>query len=119
MHATQETIDRIISELDMEVEVRTDYSGRGMYGATCLAIVTGQGQGLGDILNALYLMGLNMSVEEDDTDAITAILRSARIDSMGYGSVIYFPVAQTAERNEPDQRAIADAEAYEWWRGQQ
>jgi hypothetical protein len=23
------------------------------------------------------------------------------------------------ERNEPDQRAVADAEAYEWWRGQQ
>ena len=99
MAASQETIRTFINGLSMDVEVREDYSGRGMYGATCLAIVTrdtdGDSQSLGDILNAIYFMGLEMDIDEDDTDAITAVLRSAQMDSMGHGIVIYFPAAQT------------------------
>lgn len=102
MSASQETIRRFVNGLSMDVEVREDYSGRGMHGATCLAIVTrdtdGDAQSLGDILNAVYFMGLEMSIDEDDTDAITAILRSAQTDSMGHDTVIYFPAAQISER---------------------
>ena len=101
MGASQETIRRFIDGLSMDVEVLEDYSGRGMYGATCLAIVTrstdGDAQNLGDILNAIYFMGLEMDIDKDNTDAITAVLRSAQTDSMGYDTVIYFPAAQTSQ----------------------
>lgn len=103
MSASQETIRQFIDGVSMDVEIRTDYSGRGMYGAECLAIVTrdidGDAQSLGDILNAIYSMGLEMSADTvGDTNAIGHILRSARTDSMGTGTVIYFPAAQTNAR---------------------
>jgi len=44
MALTKEQADSIAEvlteELDYEAEVREDYSGRGMYGATCVGIIT-------------------------------------------------------------------------------
>lgn len=103
MIASQETIRQSIDGVSMDVEVLTNYSGRGMYGAECLAIVVRNAatdaQSLGDILNAIYFMGLEMDIDEDDTDAITAILRSAQTDSLGTNTVIYFPAAQTKDQH--------------------
>src|SRR5712671_3583171 len=106
MLATEETIRQFIDGVSMDVEVLTNYSGRGMYGAECLAIVVRNSdtdaQSLGDILNAVYFMG----TETDDNDVLSGkanrigeVLRSAQIGTLGSDTVIYFPAAQTKDRH--------------------
>lgn len=57
------------------------YSGRGMYGERCLAV---EFDAIGEILNAVAIGG-DAAVEHART------LARARTDSMGRGSILYFP----------------------------
>jgi hypothetical protein len=54
-----------------------DYSGRGMYGATCVSIYT---DSLGDAHDAVAKAGIT----------------GARMDSMGRGAVVYWPALSVA-----------------------
>ncbi len=66
-----------MSEIGVEAEERKDYSGRGMYGATCVAIVSDDPRAAAALAYCAGLMGL-------DWDQVPA-----RTDSMGRGVVIY------------------------------
>lgn len=75
-------------------DIRTDYSGRGMYGTTCLGIV------LSDVtpiqlgvalVEALTADPDDMGQVESAWEAAADIARRARTDSMGLGSIVYFP----------------------------
>lgn len=69
------------------------YSGRGMYGAECFAIdCANPMEVIADIVAALddALIGL-----ENPSDLILEIseaIRGSKIDSMGLGRVLYFPM---------------------------
>jgi hypothetical protein len=58
----------------------TDYSGRAMYGDTCLGIVH---DGLGELLTIV--------VELDRAGLELGWLANARQDSMGHSDITYFP----------------------------
>ena len=57
------------------------YSGRGMYGAQCFAI---EGDNVMEVLSWL-IAGC------DDTEQAALLVRDAKTDSMGHGTVVYWP----------------------------
>lgn len=72
-----------ILESDGEFETRS-YSGRGMYGDTCLGVTIDGG--IGRMLALIV-----ESADEDNREALGETLRSMRTDSMGRGTIVYFP----------------------------
>jgi hypothetical protein len=87
----QNLIDAML-DLDMidhEDDARDDYSGRAMYGSTCIAFRSNGD--LGGIMRFAYNLREALdSAELDDLD-VEDFLSSARQDSMGLGTVLYFP----------------------------
>ena len=65
---------------DLDFTVRTGYSGRCMYGATCVGIV-GRGE-------ATEVIGY---INEDHPDLAAKLLRGMRTDSMGLSTIYYWP----------------------------
>ncbi|TXH53642.1 MAG: hypothetical protein E6Q97_12815 [Desulfurellales bacterium] len=80
--------DELLGYLD-DLDVRTDYSGRGMYGETCLGLVTSQPMAILGWRFALVLDELGLDPYE--------VLVKARTDSMGYDTITYFPGVTLAE----------------------
>jgi hypothetical protein len=80
--------------IEDENEFRTDYSGRGMYGDTCLAITTNGSAGLETgLMMAMAIAEYN--VDNEDREDFEPILIDwffdGRTDSMGLGMVHYWP----------------------------
>ena len=76
-------LQRIFENADYNVR---SYSGRGMYGKTCLGVEI---PNLGDFLSDL-VEGL-VGVEEDECLEVAASIRYLATDSMGQGMIVYFP----------------------------
>lgn len=72
-----DALTRAAEELELDLGVRTDYSGRGMYGATCFAL-TGD---FDDLFQAVQAAAIEVG----------EIIPTPRRDSMGLGSVWYWP----------------------------
>lgn len=68
---------------DIGGEVCEDYSGRNMFGKTCLGIV------VEELENSLFRLGKESSDYEFSKE-----LENFRTDSMGKSSIIYFPKIQ-------------------------
>lgn len=70
------------------------YSGRAMFGDRCLAFTVDQGtspfRAFADILDETA-SGL------EETEVLSKALRDTRTDSLGLGSIIYFPRFEYAE----------------------
>lgn len=89
---SQDTLDELTNALDVgdDFDFHADYSGRGMYGAECVAIYT-------DASMWAVLAGLVQLSrwEEEGTDLYAAleilIDNEPRADSMGLGNVYYWP----------------------------
>lgn len=78
-----ETIEAIVD--DLGGELRTDYSGRGMYDKGCLGIVVEE-RPIKFIIELIEALA-----DESRDEIIHAMSRSASQDSMGRGTIIYFP----------------------------
>lgn len=78
-----------VADLDHEVTIRTDYSGRGMYGDQCFGLVFEQ-----EVRHPwAFFAALGIvqeSMDPPDFDALE-LARAARSDSMGVGTIVYFP----------------------------
>jgi hypothetical protein len=72
------------ADLDVADAIRTDYSGRGMFGRECFGIVY---DSLGQLLD--FAAALGRRAEADDLDV--SWLSNARRDSMGMSSIAYWP----------------------------
>lgn len=88
-------------DIDIEEDVRTDYSGRGMYGRTCLGYTGGS---LVEFVAAVALVLVEDDPHADD-DAWTLLEKIAEIgdgyeDSMGRGRITYWPGLTVAEAAE-------------------
>lgn len=95
LDAFQETID----DYDEEVgaQVRDDYSGRGMYGTTCIGVVIGDLRFLPAITAELaYIVG--ELAPSDDITALTEFLWElpTETDSMGRSTIVYWPNVRIA-----------------------
>lgn len=78
--------ERLIELLeDAGCEVRS-YSGRGMYGMECVGFTVGEpGAVLGIVADIVA------EVEDEDKLEVARLFRASHTDSMGTGTVIYFP----------------------------
>ena len=77
-----------LEENDFEVR---SYSGRAMYGETCLGVDIPYG--VGDLMATLIL-----AVDEDDRDDVAEAVETLRMDSMGLGQIVYFPRVPFVEK---------------------
>ena len=65
------------------IEIREDYSGRGMYGATCLGFVVSSQRTVMRLVACMTeVLGLDMALD---------VIRKASTDSMGRDMIVYFP----------------------------
>lgn len=87
---------------DVGADVRADYSGRGMYGSQCLALVC---DGVSDLVQFTLALAeaLAEAVHSDDETAeevsqLVDVLRTAptRADQLGLGQVYYWPGVEVA-----------------------
>lgn len=77
---------------DPNEDVRTDYSGRGMFGRTCLAFT-------GDDPTTFIVAVISAALVREDGDTITCWdvvdalggIGDTRTDDMGLGTVTYWP----------------------------
>jgi hypothetical protein len=74
----------LLKEIASEVagDVRTDYSGRGMFGDTCVGITTAP--------HRLLELGAVISRLVDDEVLREELTRNSNTDSMGYDTIIYW-----------------------------
>lgn len=68
--------------------LRTDYSGRGMYGQQCVGVIGDPADGT--------MFALKLSEEVEDVDFETMI-RDTHLDSMGLQTITYWPSYQVEE----------------------
>lgn len=98
----QHEMDAALFEVMDEVDGATaymNYSGRGMYGRTCIGFDLKQGMSpmafFADVLEALE------DVEADDREhalrALTLMMKDAKTDSLGLGTILYFPSFNTPD----------------------
>ena len=69
-----------------ELSLRTDYSGRFMYGENCIGFVTGR-YCYADLEDILDFIG----DYETDTEWVDHLRQTVRTDSMGMGQIYYWP----------------------------
>ena len=96
-----EQLQELCDDADLGNDVhalRTDYSGRSMHGATCLALVSS----VGDLVRFLLDLSHAASLYDPDSDTEAAQLRlrelidamrssGTRYDSMGRSTIYYWP----------------------------
>ena len=70
--------------LESTVDGVQSYSGRAMYGRSCLGVETND---VGDLFAAV----LEQVEGDDDTREIQDAFRNMRTDAMGRGTIVYFP----------------------------
>lgn len=100
-------------EGDDSIKVRS-YSGRGMYGATCLGITTDRYTNPHDVIMKIVVQ----FVEENHEDKnflfkfreLTDCLQNPKQDSMGLGIVTYFPDIDWEEDDEDEDPEEDDEE---------
>jgi hypothetical protein len=76
------------------VTIQSRYSGRGMYGGTCLAVTTDHVSGL--VRFVIALVSATNSVSDELAERVSALvdeleLTSTREDQLGRGRVYYWP----------------------------
>lgn len=76
---------KLWNELEDEFELMTDYSGRAMYGDTCIGII-GAARDL-----ILFVVRVSTWFEEDDTELVEELADNVRSDNMGTDMIFYFP----------------------------
>lgn len=96
MKLANDDIELIENALDGEGEVRS-YSGRAMYGKCCLGIVSDN--------TPRSLMVLIKNLMEDGQTSLVERLShtTVREDSMGKGTVVYFPSLEMDEDEDEDE----------------
>lgn len=99
MEITRETIDAIIEVMNGELGLtfggednfRSDYSGRGMYGKTCIGF---------DLNHASDAMYLGAAIAQVMGLEGALLVGRARQDSMGLGIIVYFPGVTLAAQDD-------------------
>jgi hypothetical protein len=85
-HFIQSAIEASHSYEDNELEARS-YVGRAMYGKQCLGVELPKGMEIGQFVAAMLEFS---ETKQDNEDLITAF-ENMRQDSMGLGTIVYFP----------------------------
>lgn len=91
-----ELLDDVAYSADLEPDdVRTEYSGRAMYGASCVGVVGSPGSGMRFAFELLDKIRETNSEENGlDLDELKDVLSDVRTDSMGLDMITYWPKLQ-------------------------
>ena len=81
----EEAIRSYVDENE-QCEIYENYSGRGMFGRSCLGVVIKQGYSFMDFIINLTKYMDNNGVEDTDFS-----LEGASYDSLGLDTIVYFP----------------------------
>jgi hypothetical protein len=100
-------LQQMLEESDIETQ---SYSGRGMYGKTCLGVSIDRG-GLGDFI-ARVIEATQSQVGGENIEEIAESFRRMSTDSLGMGQIVYFPGVpyEGSESDEEDEDEDEDAE---------
>lgn len=74
-------------------EVRTDYSGRFMYGDECIGI---------DLASVSDFSTVLLNIAAEDRELARTLADSQRSDSMGLGVIVYFPGVKAPEQDDDE-----------------
>lgn len=95
--STVQTLRLAAAELGFRLT--TTYSGRGMFGATCIGVVVDDPTDLADLIGALMCAG------EDDLAA--GLMDQPRAtDNMGRGTIVYWPGVRAAQDDEEEPEGL-------------
>jgi len=90
----KEQLKKLIKEFceESDYELYENYSGRFMYGRTCIGIVTDVNSlGLMYDLTAFIFQNLDEDEIEMNSQDIREFIGNAKMDNMGLSMIIYFP----------------------------
>lgn len=80
---------------EREFDFRTDYSGRGMYGRKCVGFVVERGCNV-----LLAMVELTEMLVSNGVEFVSENIGAIHQDSMGLGTIIYFPRLVKANKEE-------------------
>ena len=79
---------------DFEVQ---SYSGRGMYGNTCLGVtVPTRKNPIAYVASRLMMLALEDGL--DEMDLVASIMADAQVDQLGHGHIVYFPTVEFCKK---------------------
>lgn len=92
---TDEQFDLLVAAVEDEGlgEVRTDYSGRFMYGDECIGI---------DLASVTDFSVVLLNVAARDREFAYTLADAERSDSMGFGVIVYFPGVKAPEQEDDE-----------------
>jgi hypothetical protein len=98
----------INTEEEFNYSLRTDYSGRGMFGDTCIGIVCGN--------TSILLVHLTMWLtnahrdnvnNEYGIESLIDAVSGCKTDSVGYDNILYFPQIKWDNFSTEDREALS------------
>ena len=84
------------------------YSGRSMYGKECLAVTSDEAAP--EVLTLLFEEVIMKHPSEEEKEAFAEALRGFKTDSMGRGTVIYWPNVKYVENEDEEDEESDDDE---------
>lgn len=83
--SVEESIRNFVDENE-GYEIYGNYSGRGMFGRTCLGVVVKQGYSFMD-----FLMKLTKYMDDNGIEDTDFSLEGVSYDALGLDAIVYFP----------------------------
>jgi hypothetical protein len=97
MEISRQTVEVLESRFE---DVRTDYSGRGMYGSECFGIVSdGSGWTLAQSLSEMLADAREAEYYDLEADLETLLEREPTTDSMAFDTIFYWPNVRVSEED--------------------
>ena len=81
----EEAIKNFVNE-NNQYELYENYSGRCMFGRTCLGVIVQQNDSFMD-----FIIKLTKYLDDNDVDDVDFKLEGATYDNLGLDTIVYFP----------------------------
>ena len=81
----EEAIKNFVNE-NNQYELYENYSGRCMFGRTCLGVIVQQNDSFMD-----FIIKLTKYLDDNDVDDVDCKLEGATYDNLGLDTIVYFP----------------------------
>lgn len=81
----EEAIKNFVNE-NNQYELYENYSGRGMFGRSCLGVVVKQGYSFME-----FIINLTRYMDDNDVDDVDFKLEGVTYDNLGLDTIVYFP----------------------------
>lgn len=105
MHVVQKYLQKAIEELGGDVDFRTHYSGRGMYGRNCIGITGSDrqcNQVIGDAVKLAAEDYVDETIDRDEFNDLVDTLMKSSQDNMGLDMIVYWPSVAFEGESEED-----------------